>query len=850
MSAYCRNTNYEVISLDEGKSYSFRVFAENTHGRSIPLETEMSIITKNPYGLPGNPHSLQANNQTSESVEIEWRSPVQDGGSKILGYNLEMNEHGSDDWYPINDHIIRGNTFTVNDLRPGVKYNFRVKAKNSSGWGPVSRENLTILLKPDFVKPDSPEELKCTSTGNKFANLEWSEPKSDGGSRITGYLIEKKPIGSEFWHRAAICEDTKCQIDDLIENGEYEFRVKAINKAGESETSNSTGRIKITEYPDGVRPEFLIKPTDYEGHIGGTATFNAKFTGKPKPNVKWLKNGYEIYSSSKYDIFTDEQFSSQLIVNNLNEADNYSISCVLINPLGKETCEIYLKIKAIPKLDKDQIDQYIDAGENLKLKLPINGRGPFKYKLHKNGLELNDLEMSRLRINELDGTLTLVLPDCKRDDEGQYTLTVSNDSGSAQTSFKLKVKGPPGPPTGPIEVTNLTKSGCHLAWKAPKDDGGNRVLHYVIEKRDLTSNKQNCWQPYTDHCKDTHINVQGLTEMSEYEFRVMAVNHSGQSEPLYTSESFIAKFSFNVPDAPGEPELVESGSNFVNLTWTRPESDGGDSITGYWIEKKEKGYDKWIRTNTNQIQSTSYIVTNLYENRDYEFRVLAENQAGLSEPSKTSKLIQVKDPNAASVPKFSVHLQDTEAGLGKTAHFECQIVASQTLDVRFFKDTKELFHGNKYKITKENDVYKLSIFNVSLDDHDEYSVKAKTKAGSKMSRASLIVQTAPKIKLPERYSTTVIFEKEENVMIKIPFTSNPLPTAKWYKDNEEIKATASSNYQVEISNYCATLKINKPTKIQSGAYKLVLTNPFGSDSCEINIQIAGKLSYFYYYSFF
>jgi titin len=153
----------------------------------------------------------------------------------------------------------------------------------------------------------------------------------------------------------------------------------------------------------------------------------------------------------------------------------------------------------------------------------------------------------------------------------------------------------------------------------------------------------------------------------------------------------IAKFSFNVPDAPGEPELVESGSNFVNLTWTRPESDGGDSITGYWIEKREKGYDKWIRTNTNQIQSTSYIVTNLYENRDYEFRVLAENQAGLSEPSKTSKLIQVKDPNAASVPKFSVHLQDTEAGLGKTAHFECQIVASQTLDVRFFKDKKNYF---------------------------------------------------------------------------------------------------------------------------------------------------------------
>ena len=32
----------------------------------------------------------------------------------------------------------------------------------------------------------------------------------------------------------------------------------------------------------------------------------------------------------------------------------------------------------------------------------------------------------------------------------------------------------------------------------------------------------------------------------------------------------------------------------ITLTWTRPKVDGGNPISGYVIEKKEKGTDKWI----------------------------------------------------------------------------------------------------------------------------------------------------------------------------------------------------------------------------------------------------------------
>ena len=463
------------------------------------------------------------------------------------------------------------------------------------------------------------------------------------------------------------------------------------------------------------------------------------------------------------------------------------------------------------------------------------GKGPFSLALKKDDEEISGPELGdRYKISELDGTVTFTIPLTQRDDTGHYEIAISNDSGTITVPFKVKVKAPPGEPQGPLEVTDITKASCTLLWKAPSEDGGNRVTHYLIEKRDCSKGKDN-WLPYTDQCKDTFINVQGLSENSEYEFRVIAVNQNGASKPLVTSQSFVIKLPFGVPNAPGEPEINEIGNDFVSLSWSKPGDNGGE-ITGYWVEKKEKQSEKWIKCNLTPIQSTSCNIPNLIEDKSYEFRVFAENAAGLSQPSMGSKQVHIIDPHAAQSPEFTAKMKDTDAAEGKTAYFDCQISGTPAPSISFYRGTKELFDSNKYKITIEENKFVLAIHNVTLDDEDEYSVKAKNKGGSRMCRANLTVKAAPKIKLPERYKTTVMFEKDEQVTIKIPFTGNPQPTATWYKNNEEIKESAC--YKCEISSHYVTLKMNKPTHNQSGDYKLKLTNSLGSDSVEIKIVIA------------
>ena len=56
----------------------------------------------------------------------------------------------------------------------------------------------------------------------------------------------------------------------------------------------------------------------------------------------------------------------------------------------------------------------------------------------------------------------------------------------------------PGKPTGPLAVSDITKSQCRLKWKPPKDDGGSRLHHYQVERREVG---KPYWTTVHSHCK-------------------------------------------------------------------------------------------------------------------------------------------------------------------------------------------------------------------------------------------------------------------------------------------------------------------------------------------------------------
>lgn len=75
--------------------------------------------------------------------------------------------------------------------------------------------------------------------------LDWTPPRDDGGCAIEGYFLEVKMEGGR-WKRVSsdMISKTTFRAEGLMTDMQYQFRVSAVNKAGEGPASDNTQRVK------------------------------------------------------------------------------------------------------------------------------------------------------------------------------------------------------------------------------------------------------------------------------------------------------------------------------------------------------------------------------------------------------------------------------------------------------------------------------------------------------------------------------------------------------------------------------------------------------------------------------
>lgn len=127
--------------------------------------------------------------------------------------------------------------------------------------------------------------------------------------------------------------------------------------------------------------------------------------------------------------------------------------------------------------------------------------------------------------------------------------------------------------------------------------------------------------------------------------------------------------------------------------------------------------------------------------RQYEFRVFAQNEAGLSPPSSASTTIKIVDPKGATPPQIVRPLRNANCIQNHNAQFTCQITGVPKPTIAWYKGAREIINGARYHIYADGDTYNLSINDVFGEDADEYICRASNKAGVKSTRAELVIMS-------------------------------------------------------------------------------------------------------------
>lgn len=175
----------------------------------------------------------------------------------------------------------------------------------------------------------------------------------------------------------------------------------------------------------------------------------------------------------------------------------------------------------------------------------------------------------------------------------------------------------------------------------------------------------------------------------EYDFRVIAENLNGTSEALETESPILAKNPFDKPGPPGKPECHSRSNNHVEIGWKKPSNDGGAPIKGYMVERKEKGGKKWTQLGgKGLIKDNSFFDDKVTQGKEYEYRVIAVNEGGESEPSSASAGIPARPEKEK--PKFDKslleNLKEIRVKAGEPIDIELPITGAPKPEVTWTKD--------------------------------------------------------------------------------------------------------------------------------------------------------------------
>lgn len=124
-------------------------------------------------GLPDPPRNVRYVDWDVDRIDIEWDTPLKDGGAPILHYTVEMKiGRPGETWNEVGKTDGPKRFFSKKELKKGEKYEFRVRAVNKAGPSEPSEPSQLMICKARKRKPTNPRNVNFFMHSNSFLLLQ------------------------------------------------------------------------------------------------------------------------------------------------------------------------------------------------------------------------------------------------------------------------------------------------------------------------------------------------------------------------------------------------------------------------------------------------------------------------------------------------------------------------------------------------------------------------------------------------------------------------------------------------------------------------------------------------------
>lgn len=565
--------SYVIARPAPGVYATFRISAVNAIGAG-PLSAVGSLMS--PFAKASAPQNFVATiNQATNRIDVSFTAPTDLGGSTIRSYYVQYSRDAGRTWVSQTTITSTSAVGVMSAPAKGQTVSYRVVPYTQFGLGDPSN---VVTLSASVTAPSQVYTPSVSFTGTTDVTVRWSAPSDNGGSAITGYVLERQVDG--VWTSVAQpSASTLAYVTTRPAPGGYStYRVTAINAVGAGPVSSVAS--VMTPYVKATAPQNFAATLNT-----ATNRYDISFVAPADLGGGSIRSYYLQYSRDagktwiSQSTYTVTSVAGAFSAPAKGTSVSYRVTAYTQFGLGEPSNVVTLSTAAtVPgQMSTPSISLTGTADVTVRWNAPSdNGGSAITGYVLERQVDGVWNSVGQLPANTLTYTVARPAP-------GVYAIfrvTAANALGSGLVSGAGSLMSPYLQASAPQGFAAVkTAAGVTLSYSAPANLGGGSVRGYSIQvSRDAGAT----WQNYTSSTGLT-LNLPAPTKGQTWQYRAIALTQYGNGLP---SGSASISMPTSIPSAPQSIGYTINADSTVTIRWAAPSDNGGLAITGYKVQKQ------------------------------------------------------------------------------------------------------------------------------------------------------------------------------------------------------------------------------------------------------------------------